>query len=528
MNSQLPFDDLKEIISFNPATGEEIGHAQNSSTARVRDAVGRSREIFKKWKTTSFDERAAIVMKAREVILAEMDDIAKLISDEVGKPFAEALSTEIVPALDLMQYFAKNAKKLLKPERIGIGLTALMGRSSTLVHHPLGVIGIISPWNYPFTIPLGEVTMALMAGNTVVLKPSELTPLIGLKIGEVFKKAGLPDDVLQIMTGDGSAGAALVEVGPDKIMFTGSVTTGKRVAEACAKNLIPYVLELGGKDPMIVLEDANLELAADAAVWGAFCNSGQTCASVERLYVHESIAEEFISMVVDRTKRLRQGLGSDDSTDIGSMISEDQLAIVEDHVKSFELEGAKILTGGRRNPAFTGIFFEPTVITGVSNKMRGMREETFGPTLPIATFSSEEEAIRLANDSDFGLTASVWTADTARGERIAEQIEAATVTVNEVLYTHGIAQTPWAGFKSSGVGRTHGASGLKELVATQHIHVNNFPFIPNVWWLPYSPKAVAMFKALAKYFASGSILKSALIIPSFISRVLEMRKKSDK
>ena len=518
-------DSEQEIVSRNPATGEAIGVVRLHSSSEVTSAVEAARDAFATWKESTFSERARIVMSAREVIISEMDDIAALITNEVGKPMAEAISTEIVPALDLMQYFARSAKDMLKPKKIDIGLTALMGRTSRIIYRPLGVVGIIPAWNYPFTIPIGEAAMALMAGNTVVIKPSELTPLVGMRIAEIFRKAGLPENVLQVITGDGSTGAAMVEAKPDKIMFTGSVATGKKVAQAAAKNLVPYVLELGGKDPMVVFADANLENAADAAVWGAFCNSGQTCASVERLYVEESIADEFTAMIVERTKRLRQGLGADESTDIGSMISENQLAIVESHVNSFRQEGAEILTGGRRNPAFTGSFFEPTVITGAVNSMRGMREETFGPTLPICRFNTEDEAVALANDTEFGLCASIWSSDLHKARRVAERIEAGTVTINEVMYTHGISQTPWGGVKNSGVGRTHGDEGLKELTSAQHIHINHFGFIPDVWWLPYSPKALKAFKALAKYFASGSLIKASLVAPTFLKRLFELRKK---
>lgn len=514
-----------EIISYNPATGEEVGRAANASGEDVLIAVEKSRAAFETWRATSFRERAKLVIKAREVILAEMDDIARLISAEVGKPFSEAISTEIAPVLDLMQYFARNAARMLKPEKINIGQLALMGRSSKIVYQPLGSVAIISPWNYPLAIPLGEVAMALMAGNTVVLKPSELTPLVGLKIGEVFQKAGLPENVLQVLTGDGRTGAALVDAAPDKIMFTGSVATGKRIAEAAAKNLTPFVLELGGKDPMIVFDDADTELAASAAVWGAFCNSGQTCASVERLYVQKSIADEFTVLVVEKTKKLRQDSGAKETTDVGSMVSENQLKIVESHVESFAAEGAKILVGGRRNPNFAGAFFEPTVIVDAKNSMRGMREETFGPTLPIAVFETEEDAIKLANDSEFGLTASVWTGDIQRGERVARRIEAATVCVNEVLYTHGIAQTPWGGFKNSGSGRTHGAQGLKELVAAQHIHVNRVSLVPNAWWMPYGATAIETFKGFARYFSSGSLAQTTRLAPLMLKRIKELRRK---
>ena len=513
-----------EIVSYNPATGEEFGRVANCSAEEVRDAVEKSRKAFEKWNKTSFKERAKYVLRAREVILDELDEIARLISDESGKPIAEALSMEIAPVLNLMQYFARNAAKILKPERVNIGLYATLGRSSKIIYKPLGTVGIIPAWNYPFSIPLGETAMALMAGNSVIVKPSELTPFIGLKIGEIFQKAGLPDDVLQILTGDGRTGATLVDSGIEKIMFTGSVATGKRIAESAAKHLTSVVLELGGKDPMIVFADANLELAAQGAIWGAFCNSGQSCSSVERLYVEESVAEEFTKLIVEKTKSLKQDSGEKETTDVAAMSSERQISIVEDHVESFRREGAQILTGGKRNENFKrGTFYEPTVISKVTNDMRGMREETFGPTLPIATFKTEAEAIQLANDSDFGLTASVWTKDLERGKRVAEKILAGTVCVNEVLYTHGIGQTPWGGFKQSGYGRTHGKYGLMELVAPQHIHVNRVLLTPNAWWLPYSPLAVETFRGFARYFASGSLRQTLKLAPQLIKRIQELR-----
>lgn len=514
-----------EIISYNPATGEEIGRVPNNNAEAVSEAIEKSRRAFINWRETSFIERAKFVMKAREIILAELDEIALLVSNEAGKPVAEALSAEIAPVLDLMQYFARNTAKILKPEKINIGQLKFLGRSSKIVYKPLGVVGIISPWNFPFAIPLGEVAMALMAGNTVVLKPSELTPLVGRKIGEIFEKANLPENVLQIVTGDGKAGAAIVDAGVNKIMFTGSVATGKKIAESAAKTLTPVVLELGGKDPMIIFADADLEAASSAAIWGAFTNSGQACSSVERLYVEESIAKKFTDLLVEKTRNLTQNFGSDAATDVGAMISENQLKIVENHVADFQKNGARVLTGGRRNRKFNGTFFEPTIITGAKNSMRGMREETFGPTLPVAIFKTETEAIELANDSDFGLTASVWTKDLRRGRRVAEKILAGTITVNEVLYTHGIAQTPWGGFKQSGYGRTHGKMGLMELVAPQHIHVNRFTFLPNVWWFGYSANGVETFRGFARKFASGSLFQTAKLAPQLLKRIREMRRK---
>ena len=526
MSAVLSFPKTEnEIISYNPATGEEFGRAANSSAATVLKAVENSRRAFAEWKETSFAERAKFVMRAREIILSELDEIARLISDESGKPVAEAFSMEIAPVLDLMQYFARHAAKILKPEPVNIGLYATLGRTSQIIYKPLGTVGIIPAWNYPFSIPLGETAMALMAGNAVIVKPSELTPLIGLKIGEIFKRAGTPENVVQIVTGDGRTGAALVDAGIEKIMFTGSVATGKKIAESAAKHLTSVVLELGGKDPMIVFADANLELAAQGAIWGAFCNSGQSCSSVERLYVEESIREKFTRLIVEKTERLRQDSGDKETTDVAAMSSEKQISMVEDHVESFRRAGARILTGGKRNARLKGAFYEPTVIGGATNEMRGMREETFGPTLPIATFKTEAEAIRLANDSDFGLTASVWTGDSAKGKRVAEKILAGTVCVNEVLYTHGIGQTPWGGFKQSGYGRTHGKLGLMELVAPQHIHVNRALLAPNAWWLPYSPLAVETFRGFARHFASGSLRQTIKLAPQLLKRIRELRRK---
>src|SRR5216683_1446402 len=463
-----------EIIVRDPATGEEIGRAPLTIPEEVARAVGRAREAQPAWAARSIRERGRVVMKARRIILKELEEIALLISRETGKPVSEAIAMELAPTLDLMQYFARKTASLLSPRRIGVGQYALMGRSSYEIYKPLGVVGIISPWNFPWATPMDEVVMALMAGNVVVLKPSELTPLTGLKIKEVFDRAGLDEGALQVVTGDGSTGAALVASGVDKIMFTGSVATGKRVAEAAAKYLTPVVLELGGKDPMIVLDDANIQNAARGAVWGAFANSGQSCSSVERCYAHESIAEQFVGEVVKETKRLRQGDPTTKNSDIGAMTSEHQLRIVERHVYEATARGAVALTGGERVPNAPGPFFEPTVLTNVDHDMDVMREETFGPVLPIMTFKTDDEAVRFANDSIYGLTASVWSGSIARGKRLAE-----------------------------------------------HIHVNWISFMPDVWWFKYTPEAGRLFRGLARRFTSGSLVQASLLLPQMIRRLLD-------
>src|SRR5215211_7083519 len=361
----LPATQTREIISYDPSTGEEVGRAPLMNPDEVAAAVGRARAAQHAWAELSYRQRARFVLRAREIVLEQLDEIAGLISRETGKPTTEAISMEIVPTLDLMHHFAENTRRLLDHRKIDIGQYNLMGRSSYVVYKPLGVVGIISPWNFPWATPLDEVVMALMAGNAVVLKPSELTPLTALKIGNIFKQAQLPEGLLEIVTGDGSTGAALVEAGVNKIMFTGSVNTGKRVAEAAAKHLTPVVLELGGKDPMIVFEDANIENAARAAIWGAFCNSGQACASIERCYVHESVAREFTDLVVKETRALKQGSPSDGTVDLGAMTNERQLQIVEDHIGDAVERGAQVRVGGHRLNESPGWFHEPTVVTGV-------------------------------------------------------------------------------------------------------------------------------------------------------------------
>src|SRR6266571_2738096 len=507
-----------ELISRDPRTGEEIGRAPIVMPEDVARAVGRAREAQSEWAILTFRERGRLIMKARKIILGELEEIASLISRETGKPVSEAVAMELATTLDLMQYFARKTASLLRPRRVSVGLYWSMGRSSYEIYKPLGVVGIISPWNFPWATPLDEVVMALMAGNAVVIKPSELTPLTGLKIKDIFARAGLAEGLLQVVTGDGSTGAALVGAGVDKIMFTGSVATGKRVAEAAAKYLTPVVLELGGKDPMVVLDDANIENAARGAIWGAFANSGQCCAAVERCYVHESIAAQFIKAVVEETKRLRQGDPTTRNSDIGAMTSERQLRIVERHVYEATARGAVALTGGERVPNAPGPFFEPTVLTNVDHNMDVMREETFGPVLPIMTFKTDDEAVRLANDSVYGLTASIWTRNIARGRRLATKVDAGTIMVNEVVYTHALAQTPWGGVKQSGYGRTHGRLGLLELVSPQHIHINRLSFLPDVWWFRYSTGAGLLFRSLAKRFTTGSILQSSLLLPQMIKR----------
>ena len=471
----------------------------------VAQALVKARAAQPAWAVLSFKERAAFILRAKEILVSQQDDICELISRETGKPAIEALSSEVLPIANLMDYFARKSASMLRNEKFS--LSFLRNKKSLIHYSPLGVVGIISPWNFPFSIPLGEIVMGLMAGNAVLLKPSEHTSLVGLRIGELFQAAGLPDGILQVLTGDGSTGAALVEAGIDKIFFTGSTRTGRKIAEAATKRLMPFVLEMGGKDAMIVCADAPFERTVNGAVWGAFMNCGQACASVERLYVVESIAEKFVAAVVEKTKALRVGIPDGDTKDIGSLTNENQLRIVTEHVNDAVAKGAKVLTGGKRIESLPGYFFEPTVLTNVNNSMRVMQEETFGPGLPIVVVKDEAEAIREANRSNYGLLASVWTADTARGKKLAAQIEAGTVIINDVMYTHSAAETPWFGVKESGFGITHSKHGLREFVRMKHINWDMLPLKKNLWWYPYSEKTRSQLKLLTKILHKWGLKK---------------------
>ncbi len=496
-----------EVISINPATLEELARFHISTTAEVNAAVARSRAAQPGWGALSLRNRARYILKLQRELYDRQQEIISIISDETGKPAFEALTAEVFPACDLMSHFAATSERILRDERFT--LAVFRNKRSMISYEPLGVVGIISPWNFPFSIPMGGIVMALAAGNAVVFKPSEYTPLVGDAIKRLAASSGFPEGVLEVVQGDGSTGAALVEASVDKIFFTGSVRTGKKIAESAAKRLLPVVLELGGKDPMIVLDDAPFERAVKGAVWGAFMNCGQVCASVERLYVAEPIADRFIAAVVDEVKKLRIGAPSGFSTDIGPLTNENQLNIVTSQVADAVARGARVLAGGRRRDDLGGYFFEPTVLVDVNSSMKVMTEETFGPVLPIKIVKDEHEAIGEANSTRYGLLASVWTSDNERGRRIARRIEAGTVVINDAVYTHGAAQTPWFGVKESGMGVTHGAQGLFEFVQMKHINWDLLPMKSDWWWFPYTERWQNRFKTLMKVLYRWKLRKIA-------------------
>jgi acyl-CoA reductase-like NAD-dependent aldehyde dehydrogenase len=351
---------------------------------------------------------------------------------------------------------------------------------------PFGVVGVIGPWNYPLTLSFGDALPALMAGNTVVIKPSEVTPLCCLLMAEGMREAGMPEDVMPIATGRGETGAALVDH-VDMVMFTGSTATGKKIMARASETLTPVSLELGGKDPMIVLRDADIERAANAAVSYAFSNAGQTCTSVERVYVEEPVYDEFVSKVVDKTRKLRQGAGRTGTVDIGAVINPPQAKIVEDHVRDAVDKGADVLVGGKVAEG-AGRYFEPTVLSNVDHTMKAMTEETFGPTMPIMKVRDEEEALRLSNDSPYGLNSSVWTKDVEKGERFARELDVGMTCVNDGLINFLAQEAPFGGAKASGIGARHGVDGIKKYTQAQTILITRFApkrdlnFYPNAPW----------------------------------------------
>jgi succinate-semialdehyde dehydrogenase/glutarate-semialdehyde dehydrogenase len=521
--------------AFSPATGRPFGAYSILDAEQASAALDAARTAFPAWSALSFHERGQHLLRVRDVVLRRADELATLVAREQGKPVAEAHLVEILPALECLKHLAEHAEDLLRDDPVESQILLVAHKDCRVVYEPYGVVLVITPWNYPFSISLTSVATALAAGNTVVLKPAPATTLIGLELGAILRKAGLPDGVVNVVAVDDALAPGLVEdPRVSKIVFTGSVPTGKRVMASAAKNLTPVVLELGGKDPAIVLRDADLERTVQGITWGAFVNCGQTCASVERVYVEEPIAAAFTEKIVAAAKALRVGDPLEAEVDVGPLTLERQRKIVEEHVADALARGAKALTGGSRLER-DGYYYPPTVLTGVDHSMRVMREETFGPLLPIMVVKDADEAVRLSNDSDYGLTASVWTRDMVKARALRGRLQAGVVTINDCVYSYAEPTSPWGGFKQSGIGRTHGLAGLKEMVQVKYVAEDSNRGAV-LWWFPYGEEFRRLLSTSNRALHSKSLfvrLANQLRLvgfPRFLRRVklLDVAKNVDK
>lgn len=490
-------EDAGTIAVENPATGEIIAHVPDLGADKVAEMAARGRAAQPHWEAYGFEGRARVLLRMQKWVMDNAERLVATICSETGKTFEDASLAEIGYAGNAFGFWAREAPKYLADERIKSSQVLVKGKKIVHRYRPLGLIGVIGPWNYPLTNSFGDCIPALAAGNAVIMKPSEVTPLTSLLLEEGLRECGLPENVLQVATGRGETGRALIEH-VDMIMFTGSTRTGRKVAEEAAKRLIPCSLELGGKDPMIVLADADIERAANYATYFSMQNAGQTCISIERVYVEEPAYDEFVSKVTEKVRELRVGKpGGPGSVEVGAITFPPQMDIIKSHVDDAVQKGARVLVGGGVAPG-PGRFFEPTVLVDVDHSMKCMTEETFGPTLPIMKVRDAEEAVRLANDSEYGLAGSVFSRDTERGEELARRLECGAANVNDALINYTVLELPMGGLKASGLGTRHGAGGIRKYCAQQAIVITpKLAMKKEIFMYPYKSRTS---KALAGLF----------------------------
>lgn len=484
------------IHKYNPATLEFVGEAEVTPPEELPNIIDKARKAQAEWFALPLEKREDVLRQVQNALADRTEEFVKLVSLETGKPVMEALATDVMNALSVGDFALGRMEHLFRESKVEFGsistMMRYMGRSSYLIPRPLGVVGIIAPWNYPLAIPYSQTMMALAAGNAVVLKPSSHTPLTALRMGEMMLQAGLPEKLLQVIVGSGEdVGEALVRSDVDRVVFTGHPDVGRRIMTLAAQRLTPLTLELGGKDAFIVLKGADLRRAVKAACWGSFVNAGQTCVAVKRIYLHRSVEKKFTELFLNEVQALKQGYDPEDpSLTLGPLISEKAVQDMEAQVARALEQGAKALTGGKRTPGMKGYFFEPTVIVGAAQGSDLVQKETFGPVVALLTFDDEEEAVRLNNDSAYALNGSVWTADLEKGREMATRLRSGTITVNNVSYTYGLGATPWGGRGESGFGRTHGDAGFEEMIERQHVHLDHGKFPSEIWWPPYGEESM--------------------------------------
>jgi acyl-CoA reductase-like NAD-dependent aldehyde dehydrogenase len=494
-----PADLAREtLVSIDPATLREVGTTAVTEPEAVSEAVSEARAAQREWAARPLAERGALLRRVAREIVADDLALARQIVDESGKPVVEAYTHDLFVAVEALTWLAGALEGVLSDRRLPFRQPVLLHKRGWVRHEPLGVVAIVAPWNFPIGLPLSQAATALAAGNAVVVKPSELTPLTGALIEELFRRAGAPPGLVRVVQGPGpTVGDALVSHhGVGAVVFTGSTATGRTVARRAAERLCPVTLELGGKDPMLVLEDASLDRAVEGALWGAFANCGQVCSGIERIYVARPLAEAFVEELAARAAALRIGDGHLATTELGPLVTERQRTVVEDLVADAVEHGAIVVTGGNR-PAvgLPGWFHEPTVLVGEPRAARLRSEEVFGPVVTVVSFDDEAEAVDLANDSPYALGASVWTRDRARGSALAARLTAGSVWLNDHAYSYGAAQAPWGGRGASGVGRTHGREGLLALSHVKYVDADAGRIRPG-WWYPYSDAVLDGFRGV--------------------------------
>jgi acyl-CoA reductase-like NAD-dependent aldehyde dehydrogenase len=481
----------------NPATGEVIATVPALGADEVKALAERARAAQPAWEALGFEERGRYLLRMQKWVTDNADRIIATIVSETGKTYEDAQLAEIMYGAAAFGFWAKEAAGFLADEHLKSANPLVKGKKLIVRYRPVGVVGVIGPWNFPLTNSFGDCIPALAAGNAVILKPSEVTPLTSLLMAEGLRECGLPEGVFQVATGEGATGAALVDA-VDFVMFTGSTKTGKKVMERAAQSLTPVGLELGGKDPMIVLADADLERAANAASFYSMNNGGQVCISIERVYVEAPVYDEFVAKVSDKVRVLRQGRpGAPGAVDVGAVTFGPQLDIIDAHVKDAVAKGARVLVGGKAGDG-PGRYYEPTVLVDVDHSMTCMTEETFGPTLPIMKVADAEEALRLANDSPYGLQASVWTKDVHKGEQLARRVEAGAVCINDAQVNYTALELPMGGWKSSGLGTRHGAGGIRKFTQQQTLLVTRLAPKKDPHMFPYSARKTRLLGRLTK------------------------------
>ncbi|MGG1680009.1 aldehyde dehydrogenase family protein [Neobacillus sp. NRS-1170] len=500
-----------------PATGEQIGEIEETPANQVGFFYHKGRIAFQSWSKLQIEERLNYLKKLKKIMVEEMEEVAKIISADTGKVVTEALIADIMPTLDSIDHICKHAENILNRKRVKTPIL-LIGKRSYIEYMPRGIVLVISPWNYPLQLAMVPMISAIASGNSVILKPSEVTPLVGKCIEDLFRKAGFPEGVVQVAHGGKEVGAAFTNGRPDYIFFTGSVKTGKIIQEVAAKELIPTTLELGGKDPMIVFKDAHLERAAKGAAWAAFTNSGQVCMSAERLYVEKAVYSKFISLLKKEISELRQG--TDVNADVGSMTFPAQVQIVKEQLEDALNNGAVLETGIPPKEWQNGMFLPLTMVTNVNHQMKIIQEESFGPILPIIPFETEEEAIMLSNDTVYGLNASVWTRDITKARRVASKLISGAIVINDAIITVANHGLPFGGTKQSGIGRYHGDAGLKIFCHEKSIVEDRGRKKTEIHWYPYEDK-YPMFLTLFK-----SYFKAKRNWLQFVKSYLSILKKS--